>query len=139
MGMGSFPGVVSGRGVTLIPQPLLVPRSKNRAIPLLSLRAFVAYKKGETNPISPLRLSTVIPTQLIYASSDIPKSTHSPGRLQMRTALLQTAPYVTHINYWGFLRIKVGATERDNYANKLRRKKKKEIKEETIKKAKERS
>jgi hypothetical protein len=50
MGTGSFPGGKSGRGVTLTPHPLLVPRSKkqSRAIPLLSLRAFVAYKKGET-------------------------------------------------------------------------------------------
>jgi hypothetical protein len=48
MGTGSFPGVESGRGVTLTPHPLLVPRSKNsRAIPLLYLRAFVAYEKGE--------------------------------------------------------------------------------------------
>jgi hypothetical protein len=51
MGTGFFPGVESGRGVTLTPHPLLVPRSKNRVelyIPLLSLRAFVACKKGET-------------------------------------------------------------------------------------------
>jgi hypothetical protein len=41
--------VESGRGVTLTPHPLLVPRYKNsRAVPLLSVRAFVAYKKGET-------------------------------------------------------------------------------------------
>ena len=47
MGTGSFPGVESGRGVALTPHPLLVPRSKkqSRAIPLLSLRTFVAYKK----------------------------------------------------------------------------------------------
>jgi hypothetical protein len=46
---GSFPGVESGRGVMLTPHPLLVLRSKNksRAILLLSLRAFVACKKGE--------------------------------------------------------------------------------------------
>jgi hypothetical protein len=44
---GSFPGVESGRGVTLIPHPLLVPRSKNR-VELLSLRAFVVYEKGGT-------------------------------------------------------------------------------------------
>jgi len=38
MGTVSFPGVKSGRGVTLIPHPLLVPRSrKSRAIPLLPL------------------------------------------------------------------------------------------------------
>ena len=30
MGTGSFRGVESGRGVTLTPHPLLVPRSKNR-------------------------------------------------------------------------------------------------------------
>jgi hypothetical protein len=50
MGTRSFPGVESGRGVTLTPHPLLVPRSKrqSRAIPLLSVRAFVACKKGET-------------------------------------------------------------------------------------------
>jgi hypothetical protein len=47
MGTGSFPGVSCGRGVTLTHQPLLLPRSKiqNRAIPLLSLRAFVAYER----------------------------------------------------------------------------------------------
>jgi hypothetical protein len=30
VGTGSFRGVESGRGVTLTPHPLLVPRSKNR-------------------------------------------------------------------------------------------------------------
>ena len=40
MGAGSFPGVKSGRGVTLTPHPLLVPWSwKRRAIPLLPLWA----------------------------------------------------------------------------------------------------
>jgi hypothetical protein len=47
---GSFPGVDSGRNVTLTPHPLLVEVYKySRAIPLLSLRAFVAYRKGETH------------------------------------------------------------------------------------------
>jgi hypothetical protein len=49
MGTGSFPGVESGRDVTLTPQPLLLPKSKNSiAILLLSLRALVACRKGET-------------------------------------------------------------------------------------------
>jgi len=40
MATGSFPGVKSGRDVTLTPHPLLVPLSrKSRAIPLLPLRA----------------------------------------------------------------------------------------------------
>jgi hypothetical protein len=51
MGTGSFPGVESGRGVTLTPHPLLVPRSKNRA--------FVACKKGETKNYAQTRLLEV--------------------------------------------------------------------------------
>jgi len=40
MDTGSFPGVKSGRGVTLTPHPFLVPWSrKSRAIPLLPLWA----------------------------------------------------------------------------------------------------
>ena len=40
MGTGSFPGVMSGRGVTLTTHPLLVPRSwKSRAIHLPTLWA----------------------------------------------------------------------------------------------------
>jgi hypothetical protein len=50
MDTGSFPGVETGRGVKLTPHLLLVPRSKqqSRTIPLLSLMAFLACKKGET-------------------------------------------------------------------------------------------
>jgi len=40
MGTGPFPGVKGGRGVTLFPQPLLVPWSWNsRVIPVLPLWA----------------------------------------------------------------------------------------------------
>jgi hypothetical protein len=47
--IGSFPGGRKRPGRELIPHPLLVPRSKkqSKAIPLLSLRTFVAYKRGE--------------------------------------------------------------------------------------------
>jgi hypothetical protein len=49
MDTSSFPGVESGRGVTLIPRPFYCRGLKqSRAIPLLSLRSLVAYKKGET-------------------------------------------------------------------------------------------
>ena len=45
MGTGSFPGVKSGRGVTLTPHPLLVPWPwKGRAIPLLPLRPYGLYR-----------------------------------------------------------------------------------------------
>ena len=40
MGTGCFPGIKSGRGVTLTPHPLLVPwLSKSRGIPLVPLCA----------------------------------------------------------------------------------------------------
>jgi hypothetical protein len=47
MGTGFLPGVESGQGVKLTTHPLLVPKSrkKGRAIPLLSLRAFVAFER----------------------------------------------------------------------------------------------
>ena len=49
MGTGSFPGVKSGRGVTLTPHLLLVPWSrKSRAIPLLPLRAYGLYRASVT-------------------------------------------------------------------------------------------
>ena len=45
MGTGSFPGVKSGRCVTLTPHPLPVPWSwKSRAIPLLPLWAYSLYR-----------------------------------------------------------------------------------------------
>jgi hypothetical protein len=47
MGTWSFPGVVSGRGMTLTPHPLPVPRSSNR-VELYLYSPFVAYEKGET-------------------------------------------------------------------------------------------
>jgi hypothetical protein len=51
MGTRSFPGVKSGRGVTLTPHPLLEPWSrKSRAIPLLPLRA--------VRPVQSLRACT---------------------------------------------------------------------------------
>jgi hypothetical protein len=50
MDTGSLPGIEKGRGVTLTPHTLLVPKSENsRAIPLLSLRYFLAFKKGDTS------------------------------------------------------------------------------------------
>jgi hypothetical protein len=56
MGTGSFPAVESGRGVTLTPQPFQCQGLKKQsiAIPLLSLRAFVTYEKGETYLLSVL-------------------------------------------------------------------------------------
>jgi len=45
MDTGSLPGVKSGRGVTLIPHPLLVPWSRKiRAIPLLSYGPYSLYR-----------------------------------------------------------------------------------------------
>jgi len=53
MGTGSFPGVEAAGGWGWPPTPIQCrgPR-KSIAIPLLTLRAFVAYKKGENLPNS---------------------------------------------------------------------------------------
>jgi len=45
MGTGSFPGVRCCRGMTLTPNPLLVPRSKIEQSYTYTLRAFVAYER----------------------------------------------------------------------------------------------
>jgi len=59
MGTGSFPGVKSGRGVTLTPHPLLVPWSrKSRAVPLLSLWA--------VRPVQSLSACTRVHFTFIY-------------------------------------------------------------------------
>jgi hypothetical protein len=54
MGTGSFLGVESGQGVTLTPHP---PSSaevykQSKAVPLLSLRAFMACKKMKPTYLS---------------------------------------------------------------------------------------
>jgi hypothetical protein len=61
MGTGSFPGVESGRGVTLTPHSLLGPRSEkqSKAITILSLRAFVACKRGETYLKKPVEVHII--------------------------------------------------------------------------------
>jgi len=64
-----FLGDRGGRGVGLTPHPHLecrVPR-KSSAIPLLTLRAFVAYKKGENLPyISLLQHPFKLPAGLLF-------------------------------------------------------------------------
>jgi len=48
MGTGAFPGVKSGRGVTLASHPLLVPWSrKSNAIPLLPLWAVLSVRSPQ--------------------------------------------------------------------------------------------
>ena len=79
MGTGSFPGVKSGRGVTLTPHPLLVLWSrKGRAIPLLPLWA--------VRPVQSLRVCTRVHFTLplcVHLSSFLPKlsAAHQPTSL----------------------------------------------------------
>jgi hypothetical protein len=75
MGTGSFPGVESGWGCDADPSPLLVPKSikQIRAIPLLSLRAFVACKISETY----LNLLKQIRERFSYRSPKSPKCTNT--------------------------------------------------------------
>jgi hypothetical protein len=66
-GTGSFPGVESGRGVTLTPHPLLMPRSRmSGAVPLLPLWAFGAcYRANFT--FYKFRLSERIGIQIWFS------------------------------------------------------------------------
>jgi len=62
MGTRSFPGVKSGRGVTLTPHLLLVPWSrKSRTIPLLPLRA--------VRPVQSLSACTTVHFTFTYTST----------------------------------------------------------------------
>ena len=62
MGTGSFPGVKSGRGVTLNPHPLLMPWStKSRSIPLLPLWAL--------RPVQSLSACTTVHFTFTYTST----------------------------------------------------------------------
>jgi len=62
MGTGSFPGLKSGRGVLLTPQPLLVPWSrKSRAIPLFPL--------WDIRPVQNLSACTTVHFNFTYTST----------------------------------------------------------------------
>ena len=79
MGIGSFPGVEIGRGLTLTPQPLLVPWSrKSRAITLLPLWAVQSVQNLSActvqlylySPYGPYGLyRTSVPVQYSYTST----------------------------------------------------------------------
>ena len=62
MGTGSFPRVKSGRGVTLIPHPLLVSWSR-KGIPLLPLRA--------VRPVQSLRACTKVNFTFFYKNNEV--------------------------------------------------------------------
>jgi hypothetical protein len=65
MGMGSFPGVKSGWGMTLTPHPLLVPWSwKGIAIPLLPLWA--------VRPVQSLSACTRVHFTFFYLVRNVP-------------------------------------------------------------------
>jgi hypothetical protein len=81
-GYRDFPGGGNQPERDADPSPLLVPRSKKQsiAIPLLSLRAFVACKKGETY----LQIKFIFRYTLIFTlfkdTVDITESIVSNGR-----------------------------------------------------------
>ena len=77
MGTGSFPGVKSGRGVTLTPHPLPVPWSrKRRAIPLLPL--WVVRPVQSLSACTRVHFTFFLPTGslTLLPSSDVPSNTH---------------------------------------------------------------
>ena len=72
MGTGSFPGVKSGRGVTLTSHPLLVPWSwMNKAIPLLPL--------WDVQPVQSLSACTRVHFTLQYSYTSTPPMGRTAG------------------------------------------------------------
>ena len=69
MGTRVFPEGRGGRGVGLTPHPYLVPKAleKSTAIPLLTLRACLAYKKGENLPTRQNSQTNSLTPQYSYA------------------------------------------------------------------------
>jgi hypothetical protein len=70
MATGSFPGVKSGRGVTLTPHPLLVPwPRKGRAIPLLPL--WVVQSVQSLSACTWVHFTNTIISTVLYANLDV--------------------------------------------------------------------
>jgi len=85
IGTGSFPGVKSGRGVTLTPHSLLVPWSgKSRAIPLLPLWA--------VRPVQSLSTCTTVRFTLAYGVHENLLFVHIWYTLQIAAAYYSTPP-----------------------------------------------
>ena len=93
-----FPEGRGGRGVGLTPSPHLVPKvlEKSRAIPLPTLRACVAYKKGENH----------LPCYNIKVLKKLLYCTRHRNRFRSNTAAkvpnitvrtVQQVPYVTQL------------------------------------------
>jgi len=88
MGTRSFPGVKSGRGVTLTPHPLLMPRSRKcRAIPLLPLWA--------VRPVQSLSVCTRVHFTLLpnthsptYTHTHTHPHTHTPKHTRARRNII---------------------------------------------------
>ena len=88
IGTGYFPGVTSGRGVTLTPHPLLVPWSwKSRAIPLLPLWA--------VRPVQTLSACTRVTLTLILLNcqhSYVSDAAGSTPTLRTRKSVFKSEP-----------------------------------------------
>ena len=108
IGTGSFPGVRSGRGVTLTPHPLLVPWSrKGRAIPLPPYELYGLYRasvpvQGCTFPFPYIGLHTKF---LLFLSDcdetwifsiDFLKIVNST----VSSKSVQLSPVIRHLTQW---------------------------------------
>ena len=104
MGTRSFPGVKSGRGVTLTPHPLLVPWSwEGRAIPLLPLWA--------VQPVQSLSACTRVHFTFTFYLPNLPHYYTSWIALPWRWRLWTTHPIdkiVASQMSWTFLLISLG-------------------------------
>jgi hypothetical protein len=92
MGSVSFLGIESGRGVTLTPHPLLVPRSKNR----VELYVYLYSPQGPSWPIKRVKPTYSVSRRLI--------------------ALLVTTQQVQRLTYYEFIFVSLMFT---HYSSKL--------------------
>jgi hypothetical protein len=103
MDTGSFPGVKSGRCVTLIPHPLLVPWSrKGRAIPLFPLCAVRSVQSLSACTVELYLYSPYGPYGLYRASVPVQWScisTPPMGRTACTVELYLYSPYGPYVLY----------------------------------------
>jgi hypothetical protein len=112
MGTGSFPGLESGRGVTLTPHPLLVPRSKNR------LELYLYSPWGPSWPVKRAKPIPILdPTQyagcLIQKLGQVPKQLHT----QWMTGALSLGVRQVGLWTWPLTHICAEGKSKQNYSS----------------------
>jgi hypothetical protein len=96
IGIGSFPEVKSGRGVTLYTHPLLVPWSwKSRAIPLLPYRPYGLYRASV--PVQ--RCTLPLPFLFFFKDKQYKNLPSLNDFTSYSSATPLSEPQISHVNH----------------------------------------